>query len=268
MRLRFVGCLVALTLVVPVPQQAQQSVSTSPVAVARDAQGVALLQKTVTAMAATQPADSTASGNVTIVEGSTTIEGTFQILTRGSSQSSVQLESASHSWTVVYSSGQGARTEASATTVMPLELAASNQSLHFPLPYLSSVLNNADFSVQFVGQEALDTSLTNHLRVQNTFTSIPMYQFLSEFTIADIWLDASTGLPSKIAMTRRYGGGASARIPISFLYSNYKTISGVSYPYTIEEYLTATLWATTNIQSVSFNSGLTDSNFPVAVGAN
>ena len=120
----------------------------------------------------------------------------------------------------------------------------------------------------FIGQEVIGSSTANHIVVQNTFNSSPVYQFLSPFTVVDIWIDASSGLPVKIGMIRRDGGGSAPKIPISFSYSNYQIVSGVSYPFTIQEYVTETLWATTTIQSVAFNTGLSDSTFQVSTGGN
>jgi hypothetical protein len=244
---------------------AQATSVTPPV---RDAQAVSYLQKSVAAMAATPPADSSATGSVTIVAGSETTQGTIKILTRGTAETSVQVQSASESWSVIFSSGEANKVEASATSILCLERAASSQSLHFPLPYLTALLNNPDYSLQYIGNEVVGTSSATHIRVRNTYNSTPTYQFLSDFTAADIWLDATTSLPTKIAMIRRDGGGSSPKIPISITYSNYQTISGVQYPFTIEEFVTETLWATTTIQSVAFSTGLTDASFPITEGVN
>jgi len=230
----------------------------------RDQQAIALLQSSVRAMGGTVPSDSVASGNVVIVEGSLTTSGTVRILTRGTDQTSIQFLTTNVNWSVIYSDGQANRVDATGTTALPLELAASSQSLYFPFPVLSGLLGNPDVSLRYVGRESLDSSPANHIRVQNTYASSTSLQFLCDFTTADIWLDASTALPVRISLTRRNGGGSSPKIPISFSYSNYKTIAGVQYPFSIQEFLTGTLWATTSIQSVAFNTGLTDSSFPVA----
>lgn len=233
----------------------------------RDPQAVALLQKSVAVMG-TLPADSTASGNITIVAGSLTQQGTAQILTRGTTQTSVAVQAGSENWSVIFSGGQANRIENGALSVLCLEQSVSSQSLHFPLPFISGVASNSDFSLQYIGQESLGSSTVNHIRVQNTFASSSLYQFLADFTTADILLDVSSNLPLKVSMVRRYGGGSSPRIPISVSYSNYQTVSGVQYPFTIQEFITETLWATTTIQSVSLNTGLTDANFPISLGSN
>jgi len=245
-----------------------QTPATSPGAPQRDAQAVALLQRSVAAFGSVQPSDSTATGSVTITAGSSTTQGTVTILTKGLAETSIQFQMPNDPWTVVFANGQANKVESAQTTVYPLELAASNQCLYFPLPYLSGVLNNSDYSVRYIGQEIISSSTTNHIVVQNTFNSTPNFQFLSPFSYADVWLDSTTSLPVKIAMVRRFGGGSAPNYPFAVYYSNYQLVSGVRYPFTIQEFVTGTVWATATVQSVAFNTGLTDANFSVAQGTN
>jgi hypothetical protein len=266
--LSVVVAAVALVCLLPHLSLAQVTSTPSATIPARDAQAVLLLQRAIAGLAPTQPSDVTAIGNTTIVEGSETTNGTTKIRTRGAAETKVDFQSASKNWSIIFANGEANRVEDSKTSELPLELVASSQSLHFPLPYIAGVLANPDYSLAFVGPETVENTACNHIRVSNTFASQPTLQFLSSFTIADVWLDASTGLPVKIGMTRRYGGGASPRIPISTAYSNYQTVSGVQFPMTIKEYITETLWATTSIQSVNFNTGLSDTDFPISLGGN
>lgn len=265
--LRFLLFLVAFSLL-SICLSAQEATSTSSAPAARDPQGVSLLQQAIAAMTPTPPADTTATGTVTITAGSETTKGAVKIMTRGSSETSIQFQTPDSTWSIIYANGQANRVESNGATVLPLELAASSRCLYLPQPFLSDLLNNQDISIRLIGQESLGLAPVNHIRAQNTFNSTPTNQFLSEFTVADIWLDAASALPIKISMTRRYGGGSSPRIPISVVYSNYQTISGMRYPFTIREYWTETLWATTTIQSVTFNSGLTDASFPIVMEGN
>jgi hypothetical protein len=267
MRIKVLAFAVSLLLISNSSAGIPQTPTTTTSPPVRDAQAVALLQQSVSTMGL-PPSDSTATGNVTTVAGSLTQQGTVTILTRGSTDTSIQFQLSSNPSTVVFSKGQANKVESSQTTIYPLERAASSQCMYFPLPFLAGVINNPDYSIKYVGQETLDASSTNHIVVLNTFNSNSLYQFLSPFTVADIWIDTVTGLPAKIGMVRRDGGGSAPKIPISVVYSNYQTIAGVRYPFTIQEYVTETLWATTNIQSVTFNSGLNDSNFQVATGGN
>jgi len=267
MRIKVVAFAASLLLMSNSSAGIPQTPATTTSAPQRDPLAVALIQKSISVMGV-PPSDSTATGSVTTVAGSLTQQGTVTILTRGFTQTSIQFQTPENPSTVVFASGQASNIETTQTTVYPLERAASSQCLYFPLSFLGGILNNADYSVRYVGQEAVGSSTANHIVLQNSFNSTPTYQFLSPFTVADVWIDSASGLPVKIGMIRRDGGGSAPKIPISVVYSNYQTVSGVRYPFTIQEYVTETLWATTTIQSVTFNSGLTDSNFQVATGGN
>ena len=246
--------------------QIQTSADASPVS--RDPQGLAVLQHIFTAFGGVMPTDSTATGQVTTVAGSLTSQGTVRIQTRSTNQTSIKFQTTSDNWSVVYSNGEANKINGTETKVLPLELTASSQCMYFPFPFLAGLLNNPDVSIQYVGQEALDSSMAYHIRVLNTFNSATQMQFLSDFTLADIWLDSNSALPLQISMTRRDGGGSSPRTSVMVSYSNYQSISGVKYPFEIREFINGTPWATTTIQSVSFNTGLTDTDFAVVQGAN
>jgi hypothetical protein len=234
----------------------------------RDAQAATLLRQAIAAMGASLPSDSTATGNVTITAGGETSQGSVKVLTRGTNQTSIQFQSTMANWSVIYSNGLASRIDATGTTALPLELAASSQCLYFPQPFLSGLINNPDVSLQYVGEETLDSSEVNHIRAWNTFSSVAQMQFLSDFTLTDIWLDAMSGHPRQISLTRRYGGGSSPKISVSVSYANYQSMSGVQYPLAIQESINGTPWGTTTIQTVTFNTGLSDTAFPVAVEGN
>jgi hypothetical protein len=124
--------------------------------------------------------------------GSLTSQGTVRLQTRRTNQTSIKFQTSSDNWSIVYSNGQANKINETGTTVLPLELSSSSQCMYFPFPFLASLLNNPDVSIQYVGQEALDSSVANHIRVLNTFNSATQMQFLSDFTLADIWLDSTS----------------------------------------------------------------------------
>ena len=67
--------LVLVCVSLPFPIDSQQASTTPPTPPQRDSQAVALLQQSVAAFGTVQPTDSTATGNVTITEGSLTMQG-------------------------------------------------------------------------------------------------------------------------------------------------------------------------------------------------
>jgi hypothetical protein len=192
MRIKVLAFAASLLLISNSSIGSSQTPTTTTSAGQRDPQAVALLQKSVSVMGV-PPFDSTATGSVTTIAGSLTQQGTVTISTRGSTETSIQFQTPTDPWTVVFANGQANRVETAQTTVYALELAASSQCVYFPLPFLSGILNNPDYSVKYISQETLGSTTANHIVVQNTFNSTPTYQFLSPLTMADIWIDASSG---------------------------------------------------------------------------
>jgi hypothetical protein len=70
-------------------------------------------------------------------------------------------------------------------------------------------------------------------------------------------------LPQKISYTQRDAGGASPGIAVAGIFSDYRIINGVLYPFSIQKSFNGTPSATITIQTVTLNTGLTDANFPV-----
>lgn len=246
----------ALFAQIAVAQQTTTSVQ-------RDPQATALLQAAVNVMGGTVPKDSVAAGSIIIVAGSQTSTGSIQILTRGTNQSSEQITLPQSTTTITYSGGLADQTINSVTTGLSLERAATSQSVLFPLPFLAAALANSDVSVQYIALETLNQSSVQHILLQNSFASQPQLQQFAELAVFDVWLDANTALPQRISYVRRDASGAAPRIPLDTYFTAYQTISGVAYPSQINISFNGTPWATINISSVSLNTGLTDSNFPI-----
>ncbi len=231
--------------------------------VQRDSQAAAILQQAIAALAKVSPADSSATGTVTVVEGSTTQSGTIQIFTRGAAQTMETIILPDGQRSVVYSNGNAKEVGDKGASTPPLELIVTDQCSDFPLPLLLSVLNTSDEAYRYVGQETLDGASAEHIQVWNTFASKPRQQKLAPFSTRDIWFDASSGLPLKIAYSRRAGGGSIPGFPVEVSFSNYTNVNGVSYPFQINKSFNGTPWQTITIQNVSFNTGLKDAQFQV-----
>ena len=241
---------------------AQQTPTTMPPSTQKDPQALAILQGAFAAMGGSVPSDSTANGTVTTVAGSRTESGSAIILTRGVNQTSEQIQTP-HGFTLVYSKGQASQLINSVTTPLSFELAASSRSLSFPLPQIAAVLNNPDSGYLYVGLESLNGLQVHHLRYWNSFNTQPRFQFLAEFTLMDIWVDAVSSLPQRMSQIQRAGRGSEPRIQLDTYLSNYQKVSGVLYPFSVQKSVNGSPWLTITITSVTLNTGLTDASFPV-----
>jgi outer membrane lipoprotein-sorting protein len=217
-------------------------------------------------MGGTLPADSVATGTVTIVEGSRTEEGTIRVASRGSDQSVEDITLTNDHRVVVYSRLAAAETRGGKTVAATFELSASSQTPDFPLPLIAWALTSPDAAASYVGLEVVNGEQLHHIRIWNAFTSIPAAQSAADFTIRDIWIDASKFHPRRIAYQRRRAGGAAPRIPVVVYFADYRDVSGILYPFQIKKDLNGTPWTTITISTVQFNTGLSDTDFPVSVG--
>ena len=243
---------------------ARQPAAAPPQAASRDPKAISIIQSAVNAMGGANPSDSSASGTVTITAGSETDSATITILTRGSTQSVEQIATGNGTQKTVYSNGlANDSNHIAAKNSYSLELAASSQSTVFPLPMLSAILSSPDSALLYVGLENINDVACNHVQVWNTYASQPNLQFLSPFSYREIWIDAKTGLPLKIAYSIREGTGAMPSTAAETVYSNYQSVGGVLYPFQVSRSLNGTPWMTISIASVSFNAGLTDSTFSI-----
>jgi hypothetical protein len=232
----------------------------------KDPEAIAVLQQSFAAMGNSVPSDSIAMGNITIVAGTKSSQGTIRVLTRGTGQSSVQVTVPEGTRTLIYSTGQANELVGSTVNVLSLELAVTSQAPGFPSPIIATLLTDPDTSFQYVGLETSNGMSLHHISAWDSFASQKDMQLLANFSMRDIWIDAASGLVQRLSYTRRAAHGAAPGIAVNVFYSDYRSVSGVLYPYSIQESWNGTPWATITIQNVSLNNGLTDADFPIQLG--
>ena len=257
-------CWLLVCLALSVSSLGAQSVSSpsAPAPPTRDSQSLSVLKSTLAAFGGTLPADSTATGSVTVVAGSQEEQGTVRILTRGSSQSLEDVVLPNSDQTTVYCNFMAAQSDGTSQQPLNGGVAITAQTAFFPLPLLVGAENNPDISFQYVALESVNGAPAHHLRMWNTFTSRPFSQALSKYSVRDIWIDAASSLPVKFTYTQQ-AGNTVAQILVEVDLSNYQSVSGIAYPHQITKSLNGTPWLTISIQNVAFNTGLTDSNFSI-----
>jgi hypothetical protein len=256
--------LLLVFLAIPASLSAQTVGPTSTSATPqRDQQGTAILQQSVLAMAGAVPSDSVATGNVVTVAGGQNSQGNIQILTKGVTQTSVQMAMPDATRSTIYSNGQANNSIGGVVSTLSLELAVTTQASEFPLPLLAAMLQDPDTSIQYVGLESSNSHALYHVRVWDSFATKPDLLSLARVSARDVWIDSVTALPQHISYTRLAAQGAVPGIAVDVFYVNYQNHAGILYPSVIQESLDGTPWASINIQNVSFNTGLTDSSFPI-----
>lgn len=229
----------------------------------RDPQAVALIQKAIAAMGSV-PTDSTATGTVTITAGGSSQTGQIEVLTRGVAQSLERLTTPSITSEFVFSGGLASASNGKTRKASSLEWSQTAQSAIFPLPLLVGALQNPDTAFTYIGQENIDGASTFHVQFWDSFASNPQRQWLASLPKKDLWISAGTALPLRISYTQQDGRGPTVPMQrIDTTYEKYQSIGGVMYPLVITKTLNGSPWLTITITQLTFNTGLSDSNFPL-----
>lgn len=253
-----VALLVSLALVPIVSSQSQTTQG-----VPRDAQAANIIQQTISKMGVV-PADSTMTGTMTVTAGSSTETGSIEVLTRGVDQSRERTVTPTTTSDFVFSDGLASVSDGTTWKMSSLEWAQTAQSTVFPLPILARLLQDPDLAFAYVGQEIVNGTSAFHIQFWNTFASNPQLQGLASLQRKDLWISGVTGLPIRIAYTEQDGRGWYVpKREIQTTYESYQSINGVAYPLRIDRTLNRSPWQTITVNKVTFNSGLSDSNFPL-----
>jgi len=226
----------------------------------RDVQAITQLTQAVTALGIL-PTDAVSTGTVTISAGGSEVQGAYRLLARGTTQTAEHFVVGNVDKQIIASNYQAIQRDGDSVVAKSLELATTALSFDFPLTYLNAVLTDTDYNVQSLGQETVNGRVTNRLRIWKNFSDISQGQRFASLSGRIVWLDAQTFLPVKASWIRRGATGAVPSTRVDVFLNDYRAVNGVVVPFSVQQSLNGTPWATLTIQSVSFNNGLTDSDF-------
>ena len=236
--------------------------------VVRDPQAVAAVQKAVSAM-----------GGVALSQvHDASVRGTVQILSDSSAQSpSVLWEDAwgkgtptfrreshvgSSASVLVSGNGQPVDFQDGVTTKVPQHVAFSCAAVHLPGIVLAAQLNNSVFSFKFLGTTAVNGVPAVH--IQSALTTDPIASALS---LQDWYFDPNSGLPLRVDY--RVANSPDLLNPgiVSMQFASFQSVSGILVPFRLGETGLEGEQDIVTITSVTFNSGLSPSQFLPPTGA-
>jgi hypothetical protein len=139
----------------------------------------------------------------------------------------------------------------------------TDSSWFFPALLLGRIISTQGFLVSYVGQETRNGGTVAHLAASQQVTGVSaksaaMIQHLSQM---DIFLDATTFLPSAIVFNIHPDDNALLDIPIEVRFSDYRAVNGAQVPFHVQKYLNNGLVLDFQAQSVTLNTGLAASSF-------
>ena len=134
----------------------------------------------------------------------------------------------------------------------------------FPALSCLSIATQPNAVLKYVGQETRYGTSVQHIRFWRVADgSLANQALLTDLSAIDVFLDASTFLPSAITYNTHPENDASRSFLVEVRYSNYQPVNGIQVPFHVQKFLSNSLIVDFQAAQAAINSGLSDSDFAV-----
>lgn len=244
--------------------QAQQATT----AVPRDAQAVALLQRSLAALVSTNTInDVTMSGNAIWIAGSDNQTGTVTLKGTGIGQGRIDLSLSNGLRSEVIDLSNGSQSGSwcgpdGTWHAMTGHNLFSDPSWFFPTFLIARVLSTANYAVTTADVQTKDGISVEHFAVyQQIAQTGPSARLIANLSRIDIYLDSSTLLPVAVGFNIHPDNDALTNIPTEIRFSNYQSAQGVAVPHHIQKYIQNGLTLDVAVTSIQLNTGIAATDF-------
>lgn len=234
--------------------------STTATATPNDPSSLKLVQTSYAAMGGTLPSDSVTTGVAVVTAGGETQTGTYRHLTRATDQTAEHIVLPDGDRQRIYSRGLGVQKIDTTVEANSDEWAATGESAGLPIILLGQALQDPATTVTDAGTAVVDGGSSHCVTLGKTYADSNK-QSLAAVSNRTVCFDSTTSLPKSVSHISRTAQGAVAGVAVEVHFSDYRNVNGILVPYSIHQYVNGTPWAAISIQSVTFNSGLTDADF-------
>ncbi len=246
---------------------AQQTTSTTAQPPQRDPQALTTLSNMLSAAGWNAPSDALVTGTVTRYHGDTQDSVNVTLKFKGRTESRVDVANPTSPISTVINGEVATFTGAAGTKSIP---ARSTLSPTVMLPIFSSLLNMSDPNItfRFVGTETVSGQPTSRLEIDYISPpNDPRPQAQRRDGHITLWISVSTLLPIQAQYPRISRDNPTSVFTATRVYSDYRMISGVAVAFHQDEYGGNQRISSFQLDSVSFNTGVSDTDFPIAVSA-
>jgi len=267
---KFLPCFLSLTfLFVSLtfsPQLAGQT--TTPAPPTSDPQAIAFATNALAALTGTvQVSDVTLTGTATRTAGSDVETGAVTLKALGTANSRMDLSTSSGTRSEIRTNASGFPQGTWIGLDGTSHTIASHNCLtdavwFFPAFSILSQAANVNVLATYVGQETRNGASVQHLRfTQPLSATADPTGLLTALTTEDIYLDPNSFFPVAILFNTHADSNAAVNVAVEIDFSNYQVTGGAQAPTRIQELLNNSLFLDITVQSVTLNSGLTQSTF-------
>jgi len=244
---------------------AQQSSTSTPQVPERDPQALAVLSKMLSISGWSVPIDAAAAGSVTRYRGDTQDAVNITLKFKGRTEARVDVADPTTPRSTVINGELAASTTSGVTLLVPGRSTLSPTVL---LPIFSALLNISDpnLSFRFVGAETVNGQVASRLEIDYISPpDDPRPQAQRRDGHLTLWVSVSSLLPIQIQYPRISKDNPTSVFTATRVYSDYRTISGVAVPFHQDEYGGNQHLSSLQLNTVAFNTGLSDTEFAIAV---
>ena len=253
-----------LTITALVPGAAQTTDTSAPLTTVRDPQALSVIQQAVIALGGfavpAQITDATVTGTIQPADGGHLKAGTFVWM---DAPPEFRYEIRTVDATRVFASGHGFPANQVGARARPLlqHMATATLPFHLPALVLARELQDARYSVLLVGSVVVNGALAAHVRISLNTDSVS-----AAVTPQDWYFDSSSGLPIRVEHRLPDNHHANDCAVEAEDFSNFQTVKGLQVPFHMTIYEDGVLQGAATVGSVNFNTGLSSSEFDLAVG--
>lgn len=252
--------LLLLTALTAVAQRVSQS--SDPAATALASQALARLTGGLTIN------DVTLNGTAVQSVGGRQLTGTAVLKAKGTRESRLDLNFGTVLTTEVRTdvNGIGEGAWAGSDQVLhpvPEHNCWTDASWFFPALGSVSFVNQANAVFSYIGQETHAGVVVQHIRISRAISSnsATTTAKLQKLTTVELYLDATSLLPSAVAFVAHPDDDASRDLPVEIHFDNYQLVGGAQIPFHMQKFLNGTLQYDLTITNAILNSGLPDTIF-------
>jgi hypothetical protein len=236
-----------------------------------DPQALSFANQSVAALAqGSTISDVTLTGNATWIAGSDNETGTAMLYAKGTGEGRIDLDLSGGLQSEIRndlaaSFPQGESIVGGTGTQWATHNCWINASWFFPALSFLSTTSDPTLIFAYVGQETRNGAAVQHIRVYRYMASqkAAVITLIQQVSTADVYLDATTLLPTAVQFNSHPDNDATTNIAIEVDYSNYQLISGIQVPAHVQKFISGGLALDVTVASAIFNSGLADTLFTI-----
>jgi hypothetical protein len=209
--------------------------------------------------------DFTATGTITYFWAGDQVQGPATIRARGFNQFRLDAGLPSGMRTEVINRGAGQLKGSDGNLIsLPLHNTVNLGILTFPYLSLSAALGDPLTTTLYVGLVDLAGRQAFQIRTQRNFAlGIDPQGIVSGLTVTDYFVDTATNLLLKVSDMTHPEETLTRSFPHDLEFENYTQTNGANFPMLVREKIDGqTIWEL-HLSAVTFNGGLTDSDFVI-----